>query len=106
MVGRAIAAAVTPLSDRGARVDEEAFPPLTRFLSAAGLDGLLALGTTGEGVLFSAGERERVAELFMAARPPGVEIIVHCGAQTTADTVRLARHAAAIGADGVAVIAP
>jgi dihydrodipicolinate synthase/N-acetylneuraminate lyase len=33
-------------------------------------------------------------------------VIVHCGAQTTADTVGLAAHAAEIGARGVAVIAP
>ena len=31
---------------------------------------------------------------------------VHCGAQTTADTVALAEHAAGAGADAVAVIAP
>ena len=33
-------------------------------------------------------------------------LIVHCGAQSTADTVALAAHAATIGADGVAVIPP
>jgi 4-hydroxy-tetrahydrodipicolinate synthase len=106
MVGRAIAAAVTPLVAGGAEIDREAFMPLTRFLATAGLDGMLVLGTTGEGVLFSPEERERVSELFLAARPSGFNVLVHCGAQTTADTVRLARHARGIGADGVAVIAP
>jgi dihydrodipicolinate synthase/N-acetylneuraminate lyase len=33
-------------------------------------------------------------------------VAVHCGAQSTADTVRLAAHAAEAGADGVAVIGP
>ena len=33
-------------------------------------------------------------------------LMVHCGAQSTADTVALAAHAATIGADGVAVIPP
>jgi dihydrodipicolinate synthase/N-acetylneuraminate lyase len=33
-------------------------------------------------------------------------VIAHCGAQTTAGTVALAEHAAATGAEGVAVIAP
>jgi len=106
MQGRAIAAAVTPLSNDGAEIDEGAFAPLTAFLAEAGLDGILALGTTGEGVLLSPAERERAAELFAGARPDGFQVIVHCGAQSTPDTVRLASHARAIGADGVAVIAP
>jgi dihydrodipicolinate synthase/N-acetylneuraminate lyase len=33
-------------------------------------------------------------------------VAVHCGAQTTADTLALAEHAATAGADGVAVIGP
>jgi len=34
------------------------------------------------------------------------KLIVHCGAQSTADTAALAAHAAGIGVDGVAVIPP
>jgi dihydrodipicolinate synthase/N-acetylneuraminate lyase len=102
----AIAATVTPLSTGGSEIDEEAIGPLVDFLSAGGLDGALVAGTTGEGLLLSAAERERVAERFLEARPIGFSIAVHAGAQTTADTVRLARHAAENGADAVAVIAP
>lgn len=100
---RFLAAAVTPLTEGGAALDDAAFGPLLEFLAAGGLDGLLALGTTGEGFLLSVDERERAAELF-ASGP--LAVIVHAGAQTTADTVRLAEHAASIEADGVAVIAP
>ncbi|MGH2580296.1 MAG: dihydrodipicolinate synthase family protein, partial [Actinomycetota bacterium] len=67
---------------------------------------LLACGTTGEGILLTLEERNRATELFLAARPPGFAVAAHCGAQTTADTVALARHAAEAGADAVAVIAP
>lgn len=70
------------------------------------MDGVLALGTTGEGVLFSVDERRRITELFHAAAAGRLQLAVHCGAQTTADTVSLAEHAAALGADAVAVIAP
>ena len=100
---RALAAAATPLRDGGARIDEDAFGPLVEFLAASGLDGILALGTTGEGVLLSVAERRRVAELFVDAP---FQVIVHAGAQTTADTVTLAAHAAEVGAEGVAVIGP
>ena len=48
-----LAASVTPLRDGGARLDEEAIEPLVRFLIAGGVDGIFALGTTGEGVLLT-----------------------------------------------------
>ncbi|HVD50085.1 MAG TPA: dihydrodipicolinate synthase family protein, partial [Gaiellaceae bacterium] len=95
MLRGAIAAAVTPLRDEGAALDEEAFGPYLDFLAAAGLDGILALGTTGEGILLSAAERRRAAELFVDGLLPA---IVHCGAQTTAETCALAEHAAGAGA--------
>jgi dihydrodipicolinate synthase/N-acetylneuraminate lyase len=102
----ALAAAATPLREGGDRLDEAGFQHLTEFLVDAGLDGILALGTTGEGILLSVPERQRVAELFLAAAPPSFSVAVHCGAQTTADTVALASHAAESGAAAVAVIGP
>jgi dihydrodipicolinate synthase/N-acetylneuraminate lyase len=103
MLRGALAAAVTPLRDEGAALDEDSFGPYLGFLAAGGLDGILALGTTGEGILLSAAERRRASELFLEGPLP---VIVHCGAQTTAETVALAEHAVASGAAGVAVIGP
>jgi dihydrodipicolinate synthase/N-acetylneuraminate lyase len=106
MIRGALAAALTPLRDGGDALDEDAFAPYLDFLVEGALDGILALGTTGEGILLSVAERKRVAELFLAASAGRLQVAVHCGAQTTADTVALAEHAAAAGADGVAVIGP
>jgi dihydrodipicolinate synthase/N-acetylneuraminate lyase len=102
----ALAASVTPLRDGGDALDEDAFGPVVDFLAAGGLDGLLAMGTNGEGILLSVGERRRAAELFLEASAGRLQVAVHCGAQTTADTVALAAHAAELGANAVAVIAP
>jgi dihydrodipicolinate synthase/N-acetylneuraminate lyase len=104
MLRGAIAAALTPLRDGS--LAEDVFGPYVDFLAAGGLDGLLALGTTGECMLFSAPERRRVAELYVEAARGKLKVAVNAGAQTSADTVALADHAAAIGADAVAVICP
>ena len=106
MLHGAVAAAVTPLRAAGTEIDSDAIGPYADFLVGHGVDGILALGTTGEGVLLTLAERRLVAEQFLAAAAGRVQVAVNCGAQSTADTVALAAHAAEIGADAVAVIAP
>jgi dihydrodipicolinate synthase/N-acetylneuraminate lyase len=104
----AIAAVVTPLTRSGAAVDISAIPRLTAYLAEGGVDGLLACGTTGEGVLLSVEERRAVTEAFVTSRSSGEDfaVAVHAGAQTTAATCELASHARDVGADAVAVIGP
>ena len=101
-----IAAALTPLRDGGAELDDEAIVPYVEFLVASEIDGLLAFGTNGEAVLLSEAERRRGLELFVAAARGRFLVAAHCGAQTTAETVALAAHAAEAGADAVAAIGP
>lgn len=103
MSARAIAAALTPFRDEGATLDEDAILPYLTFLSDGGIDGVLLLGTTGEGILLSVYERRRALTIALTGPVP---VLAHCGAQTTADTVELAAHAAEAGAEAVAVIAP
>ena len=106
MLRGVVAAAVTPLREDGAALDEGAFEPLVDFLVAGGVDGIFALGTTGEGILLSREERMRAGELFVAAARGRVAVAVHCGAQTTEETCALAAAARGAGADAVAVIPP
>ena len=104
MLRGALAAAVTPLRD--GRLDVDAVGPYADFLVGHGVDGLLALGTTGEGVMFPRAHRTEIAQSFLEAAAGRIQVAVHAGAQTTHDTVALAEHAAVAGADAVAVIAP
>jgi dihydrodipicolinate synthase/N-acetylneuraminate lyase len=104
MLRGAIAAALTPLRDEA--LDDAAVEPYVDFLAAGGLDGLLAMGTTGEGMLFDLGERKEIASAFVHAAAGRLQVADHAGMQTTRDTVALAEYAAAIGADAVAVIPP
>lgn len=106
MLKGALAAAVTPMRDGGAALDEDAFAPLVDFLVAGGLDGILAFGTNGEGILLSVDERRRGLRAFVEASAGRLQVAAHCGAQSTVDTVALAADAAEAGADAVAVIGP
>lgn len=102
-MARAIAAALTPLANDGSDLDLDAFEPYLIFLKDAGIDGILAAGTTGEGLNLSVEERKTALEAW--ARGP-LPVIAHCGAQTTAQTVELCTHAASLEVEGVAVISP
>ena len=87
---------------RARRGGGRAVPRVPRATAAS--TGSSLSGTTGEGILLSVAEREAPCSSWLRrARSP---VIAHCGAQTTADTVALAAHAAEAGVAGVAVIAP
>jgi dihydrodipicolinate synthase/N-acetylneuraminate lyase len=101
-----LAAAVTPLTGEEGSIDGDGIDALVDFYARAGLDGILALGTTGEGVLFSLDERRFAADEFVTSAHHRLSVVLHCGAQTTHDTIALAEHAASHGAAGVAVIPP
>jgi dihydrodipicolinate synthase/N-acetylneuraminate lyase len=64
------------------------------------------MGTTGEGILLGLDERRTVIERYVEAANGRIPVAVHAGAQTTADSVALAEHAAEVGAAAVAVIGP
>jgi dihydrodipicolinate synthase/N-acetylneuraminate lyase len=97
---------VTPLTGVNGSIDADGIGGVVDFSVRSGLDGILALGTTGEGILFSADERRLAADEFITAAHHRLAVVVHCGAQTTHETVVLAEHAAGHGADAVAVIPP
>jgi dihydrodipicolinate synthase/N-acetylneuraminate lyase len=102
----AVVASATPLTPDGEGVDCAAIVPLVDWLSGAGIDGILALGTTGEGILLEPSERRAAMLEFVRSAPSRVFVIAHCGAQTTRETSSLAAFAAEAGADAVAVIPP
>jgi 2-dehydro-3-deoxy-phosphogluconate/2-dehydro-3-deoxy-6-phosphogalactonate aldolase len=71
-----------------------------------GTHGLFPLGTTGEGILLTPRERMAVAEAVIDHAGGRIPVVVHCGAPDTKTAAELARHAADIGADAVATVAP
>ena len=105
MLRGALAAAVTPLD--GDRLDEAAVRAVRRLpRRRAGSTACSRSGRPAKGSCSASTERQRAVELFRRAAAGRLQVAAHCGAQTTADTVALASHAAEAGVDAVAVIGP
>uniref|UniRef100_A0A8D3CIZ9 N-acetylneuraminate lyase n=1 Tax=Scophthalmus maximus TaxID=52904 RepID=A0A8D3CIZ9_SCOMX len=72
-----------------------------------GVNSIFVNGTTGESMSLSVGERKILAEEWChKAKAKMDQVIVHVGCMSLKDSQELACHAAQIGADGIAVIAP
>jgi dihydrodipicolinate synthase/N-acetylneuraminate lyase len=87
-------------------VNTAVVPDLVNFLLDSGVRGLFVGGTTGEGVLLSEAERMRLHEAAVSAANGRAPVLLHTGTNRLADTLALSRHAAAIGADAIAVVMP
>jgi 4-hydroxy-tetrahydrodipicolinate synthase len=98
------AATVTPCNRAGA-FDPGAFAAILQWQKHCGADGVVVLGTSGEFPSFSVAERKTILEAALKNRN-GLNVIVNPGTSNIAETVDLARHAEANGADGLLVIPP
>jgi 4-hydroxy-tetrahydrodipicolinate synthase len=97
-------ALVTPFRD--GRVDEEAFARLLEEQVAAGIDGVVPVGTTGESPTLDMEEHLRVIELAVRAIKGRVKVFAGTGSNSTAEAVLLTRQAEKLGADGFLVVSP
>jgi 4-hydroxy-tetrahydrodipicolinate synthase len=104
MFGGAITAIVTPFKNGG--VDEEALRKLIEEQIAAGTDGIAPCGTTGESTTLSHLEHDRVIEITVDAVRKRVPVIAGTGSNSTAEALRLTRHAWEAGADGALIVCP
>ncbi|HZK99676.1 MAG TPA: 4-hydroxy-tetrahydrodipicolinate synthase [Caulobacteraceae bacterium] len=100
----AITALVTPFRD-GA-LDERAFAALVERQIAAGVHGLVPVGTTGETATLTHDEHRRVVELCVEVVAGRVPVIAGAGSNATAEAIEFVRHAARVGADGALVVTP
>ena len=85
--------------DDNGNVDKERVKKLARYYADKKVKGLYVGGSSGEGVLQSEEERKQVVEAVMEEVGKELTIIVHVGANSTPESVRLAQHAAKMGAD-------
>ena len=104
MFSGAIVAIVTPF--KNGKVDEEALRKLIEEQIAAGTDGIAPCGTTGESTTLSHEEHDRVIEITIDAVRKRVPVIAGTGSNSTAEALRLTRHAWEVGADAALMVCP
>lgn len=100
-----IAAPFSPMQDDGS-LNLDIIERFARFLHANNLAGAFICGTTGESMSLTIEERRQLAERWVSAAPSGLRVIVHVGSNSLAECRALAAHAAQIGADSIACMAP
>jgi 4-hydroxy-tetrahydrodipicolinate synthase len=97
-------ALLTPF--RGGAVDEPALRELVERQIAAGVDGVVPCGSTGESATLSHAEHRRVVEVVVEAARGRVQVIAGTGSNNTREAIELTRHAREAGADGALLISP
>lgn len=99
-----ITALVTPFRD--GHVDEEAFTRLLERQIAAGVHGVVPVGTTGESATVSPDEHKKVVELCVRIAAGRTRVIAGAGGSETNKVIDLVRHAKSAGADAALVVTP
>ncbi|XP_062437071.1 N-acetylneuraminate lyase isoform X2 [Rhea pennata] len=102
-----VAATITPMTPDG-QINLSVIHQYVDYLvSKQNVKNIFVNGTTGEGLALSVQERKQLAEEWVRQGKDKLDhVIIHVGALSLPESQELARHAAAIGASGIAVIAP
>ncbi len=97
-------AVVTPMTD--GRPDLEKLGELIERQIAAGTDGIVPVGTTGESATLSHDEHHAVVECTIKKVDGRAKVIAGAGSNSTAEAVSLTQAAEDAGADGALSISP
>src|SRR5262249_16607047 len=97
-------ALVTPFRDGG--IDVSAFEQLIETQIAAGITGIVAIGTTGESPTLSHEEREQVIHVAVAKANKRCLVLAGTGSNSTEHAVADTKRAENIGADAALLVAP
>ncbi|TYT62891.1 4-hydroxy-tetrahydrodipicolinate synthase [Natrialba swarupiae] len=91
--------------DEDERIDYETLQADAQRLEAAGVDGLVPVGSTGESATLTHDEHVRVVEAVIEA-VDDVPVIAGTGSNNTREALELSERAADAGADGLLLISP
>jgi 4-hydroxy-tetrahydrodipicolinate synthase len=97
---------LTPFTDKSDQFDPAAFRRLIDFVIDAGVHAIIANAATSEFYALDDAERTNVAEIAVGHARGRTPVLVGAGAASTRDSVRWAKHAKSIGADGLLIMPP
>ena len=97
-------ALVTPF--KNGEVDFDTLKQLVAWHIDQGSKGIVPVGTTGESPTLSHKEHDAVVATVVEAAAGRVPVIAGAGSNNTSESIRLAQHAATVGADAVLVVTP
>ena len=97
-------ALVTPFRDD--KIDVPAFEKLIEGQIAAGITGIVAIGTTGETPTLSHHEREQAIRLAVEIAKGRCQVLAGTGSYSTSEAVAATSAAEKMGVDGALVVAP
>ncbi len=100
-----ITALVTPMDAQG-EVDLKSLEKLVERQIAAGINGLVVNGTTGESPTLSHDEFEKIVTTVVKKTAKRVPVIAGTGTNSTQKTIEASQKAQALGADACLIIAP
>lgn len=98
--------AIVTLFTKNDSLDEDAFRRLIERQIAAGVSGIVPVGTTGESATLTYAEHYRIIELTVQIVRHRVKVIAGVGSNSTAETCINIKRAEDLGAEGALVIAP
>lgn len=104
-LGGAVVPLVTPVTTDG-QIDFAALDRLIEAQIAGGVEGLLLLGTTGEGPCVPQALRRPLVERAVATARKRLLIYVNVSENSLADSIAAAKEFFAAGADAIAALAP
>src|SRR5256886_5412505 len=97
-------ALVTPFRNGG--IDFAAFEKLIEAQIAAGITGLVAVGTTGESPTLTHDEKHEVIERTIKIAKGRCQVIAGAGTNSTRDSIEATQFAEKAGADGALLVSP
>ena len=100
----AATAIVTPLTESG--IDYEQFGRLIDWQIEAGIDAIVAVGTTGEGSTLTDEEHKEAIKFCVEKVAGRVPVIAGTGSNDTAYAVSLTQYACEVGADAMLLVTP
>jgi len=99
-------ALVTPFTEDGRQVNEEALRNLIKHCIELGVSGIVPCGTTGEFVNMTTDEKKRTIDIAVDETNGKVKVVAGTGASGTDQALEMTKYAKDAGADAALIVTP